>query len=213
MPILCFMLACAACAASLQAQNTYDSAACAARLAGILIASYDGKPAEGPVEAAVKYFGRSGYINLLQTWMKERHDLEGFTPKIDMVYQGVLSRVRTDAPWLALTFEEAVLELTKVALLNLEIYHEALMFSRPKPELSLITPDDVSGSVLRIDYKTRIFALIGREESAKDKIRSILTEPVLSPKLGFYIYLFDVISGMRKKSLEALRSSLASVKI
>ena len=180
-------------------------------IAEAFLSGYDRQETKGGTEFLVKNFGRASYKRLLDHWVKEL--VAGVAsvapPPLDPAYDGLIAAVRRDAPELESVFVRSATRLVELALANFELYREAAARSGALGSGSL-DQLKLEAELSQVGYAARFDAFIAEERAVKARLQSILDDPRLKPKLGFYRFVYDRVNDIRERSIarqEALRAA------
>lgn len=184
-------------------------------IAEAFLSGYDRQETKGGTEFLVKNFGRTSYRRLLDHWVKglAAGAASVAPPPLDPAYDGLIAAVRRDAPELESVFIGSATRLVELALANFELYLEAAARSGALGSGSL-DQRKLEAELSQGGYAARFDSFIAEERAVKARLRSILDDPRLKPKLGFYRFVYDRVNDIRERSIarqEALRAARVEV--
>lgn len=210
-PITIIVAALAIIASAVPARAQTGRDALAGRIAEILLDNYDAKPVDGPFEALAKLAGRGSYAQLLADWRARRDSLDSYVPAVNPAFAEPLRIVMRDNPEAYPGFRADLERLAKLSLLNFELCLEAVDVRYPSGSIRLdaLGPSDLDAAVRAPPFAVRQRELFALEAEIKARIRDLLASPEFSMSLGFYRIVFDVLEGMRRKTIDRLLRSLA----
>jgi len=208
MKLLIFLAALLSLPLTIQAQGTYPDHELAARLVEILTENYDRQPVSTAVEGIIKQAGKKSYNKLLHDWLVCRSSLDSYTPEIEPAYNGLLRILKKEVPEDHAVFENHIGSLTILTMSNFQLFFNAVQEHGSGVPLHDLETGDIDASLRQGEYPTRQRDLIDQEELIKKEIRQIITQPEVAGKLGFYIFFFDQIARIRKKTIDKLLNSM-----
>lgn len=170
-------------------------------IAEAFLSGYDRQETKGGTEFLVKNFGRASYKRLLDHWVKglAAGAATVAPPPLDPAYDGLIAAVRRDAPELESVLIGSATRLVELALANFELYLEAAARSGALGSSSL-DQLKLEAELSQGGYAARFDAFIAEERAVKARLQSILDDPRLKPKLGFYRFVYDRVNDIRERS-------------
>jgi hypothetical protein len=107
-----------------------------------------------------------------------------------------------------MVFIKHIDNLTMLTLQNFQIMFDAIQEYGAGTAIYDLETRDIDASHRQGDFPARQKALIAQEEIIKTEIRQIITQPEVVGKPGFYIFFFDQIAKVRRKTIDKLLNSM-----
>ena len=173
----------------------------------ILLENYDRNKPQSFMELIVISIGRRSYAKSLYLWRDHYPNIDSIQIQFDYAVEDLIKRIEksTDNET-ASEFRSLWTELQRLSMSNFTIFYNAVMASE-------YTTAEFSCSYIDVclanqQYYPVLLASYQKENEIKEKIRNILVDKRLVSSLRFELYIFDVISVVRKRSADRLFTDL-----
>ncbi len=173
----------------------------------ILLENYDKNKPQSFMELIVISIGRRSYAKSLYLWRDHYPNIDSIQIEFDYAVEDLIKRIEksTDSET-ASEFRALWVDLQRLSMKNFSVFYNAVMTSDyTNAEFSCRYIDIC---LANHQYYPVLLASYQNENEIKEKIRNILLDKRLVSTVRFELYIFDVISVVRKRSADRLFTDL-----
>ena len=188
-----------------KASISCDDNELAVKIAEVLIENYDKKTSDTILEKVIHSLSRKSYINMLEIWKKNFMDISKTEFKIDPSLNQLFRIIEKNLPEdQSIYFRSLFYRMMMLTLENFQLYFNAVKEYSVRIELNEITDEIIDQSLNNLKYYRIQTKLYSEEKEITSSIRTIMFNPAVKNKIGFYIFVFDLLMKYRNNTIDYL---------